>query len=174
MSKPPTKPPIPAQSHGRANMRAIPATIPSDPDERAAWIYAAITATHLAIECEPITELSLAENFAYFHQGGPKRIRYIASSDRWIVDVRDVELHTDGWQFDNSRIVYWLAGRYLAQIAKNMNNPCTARKICTARMRNVVVDLARDMPCITTSYDLAEALAEALANEDKNAAEAAE
>ena len=151
-------------------MRIIPATIPTDPDERAAWIYAAITATHLAIECEPITELSLAENFGHWHQGGPERIRYIASSDRWIVDVRDVELNTHGWQFDNSRIVYWLAGKYLALIAKNMNNPYTARKICTAKMRNVVVDLARDLPCITASYDLAEALAEALAKESSSAA----
>ena len=146
-------------------MRAISPIIPSDPDERMAWFHEAIVATHWAVQCDPITEISLAENFAYFHQGGLERIRYIASSGRWIVDVRHVELNTQGWRFDNSRIVYWLAGRYLAQIAKNMKNPEVARRICTAKMRNVVVDLARDMPCLSDSYDLAEELAEALKNE---------
>jgi hypothetical protein len=151
-------------------MRIVPAIIPADPDERMSWFYSAITATHWVIEREPITELSLAENFAYFHQGGPDRIRYVASSDRWIVDVRGVELHTHGWQFDNSRIVHWLASRFLAQAARDYNNSKTARYICTAKMRNVIIDLARDAPCLTASYDLAEALAEALAHESKNAA----
>jgi hypothetical protein len=149
-------------------MRTVSTIIPTDPDERAVWFAAAITATHWAIPHEePITEVSLAENFGYWHHGGPERIRYVASSDRWIVDVRDVELNTQGWRFDNSRIVYWLAGRFLTLVARNLNNPATARRICTTKMRTAIVDLARDASCLIPE---AKELAEALARQSQTAA----
>lgn len=117
--------------------------------------------TWLAVDDGPVTEESLAETFAYWHQGGPERIRYAARLDRWLVSEKGGR-----WHFDDSRRVEWFARRFLANAARCYCQS-TARRIATAHMRSAIVDLARDTPDIAAS---GEELAEALDNGSGSAA----